>query len=286
MSGTLYLCATPIGNLEDITLRALRVLREVDLIAAEDTRTSGHLLSHFDIRKPLVSYHKFNEKERGPELVDRLLGGENIALITDAGTPAISDPGESLVRLCREAGVTVTSLPGACAAVVALTLSGFPTRNFAYEGFLPQDKREMEAVLSRIEKDTRTTVLYEAPHRLLRTLRALEGALGQSRKICLCRELTKRFEEALPMTLGEAVRHYEANAPRGEFVLVLWGRSEDEIRQEKEENFRQMPLADHVASYEAKGLTRKEAMKAAARDRGLSRRDVYRQLVSEENPQA
>ena len=194
MPGTLYLCATPIGNLEDITLRVLRTLKEADLIAAEDTRTSGHLLAHFGIETPTISYHKFNEKERGPELVDRLLAGANIALITDAGTPAISDPGESLVRLCREAGVPVTSLPGACAAIVGLTLSGLPARSFAYEGFLPQDKKEQQTVLERLSGETRTAVLYEAPHRLLRTLRALAGTLGEDRRICVCRELTKRFE--------------------------------------------------------------------------------------------
>ena len=281
MPGTLYLCATPIGNLEDITLRVLRVLREVDLIAAEDTRTSGHLLSHYDIHTPLISYHKFNEKERGPELVDRLLTGTNIALITDAGTPAISDPGESLVRLCRESGVPVTSLPGACAAIVGLTLSGFPARSFAYEGFLPQDKKEQEKVLAHLKDESRTTIFYEAPHRLLRTLRTLAEALGENREICLCRELTKRFEEALSMTLGEAIAHFSEKEPRGEFVLVLSGRPEEELLLEKTEIFRQMPLSEHVASYEAKGLTRKEAMKAAAKDRGLTRREVYQLLLEE-----
>ena len=279
MPGTLYLCATPIGNLEDITLRVLRTLREVDRIAAEDTRTSGRLLSHYGIGTPLISYHKFNEKERGPELVDRLLAGENIALITDAGTPAISDPGESLVRLCVEAGVPVTSLPGACAAIVGLTLSGLPARSFAYEGFLPQDKKEQQAVLERLSGETRTVIFYEAPHRLLRTLRTLAEAVGEERRICICRELTKRFEEALHWTIGEAIAHFSEKEPRGEFVLILEGRSRDEILREKADSFRELSIADHVAAYEARGLDRKEAMKAVARDRNLTRRDVYRALL-------
>ena len=282
MPGTLYLCATPIGNLEDITLRVLRTLKEADLIAAEDTRTSGHLLAHFGIETPTISYHKFNEKERGPELVGRLLAGANIALITDAGTPAISDPGESLVRLCREAGVPVTSLPGACAAIVGLTLSGLPARSFAYEGFLPQDKKEQQTVLERLSGETRTVVLYEAPHRLLRTLRALAGTLGEDRRICVCRELTKRFEEALHLTIGGAIAHFTEKEPRGEFVLILEGRSEEEILREKADGFRGLSLADHVAAYEAQGLTRKEAMKAAAKDRNLTRRDVYQALLDKE----
>ena len=283
MSGTLYLCATPIGNLEDITLRVLRTLKEVDLIAAEDTRTSSHLLSRFGIETPTISYHKFNEKERGAELVGRLLCGANIALITDAGTPAISDPGESLVRLCHEAGVPVTSLPGACAAVVGLTLSGLPARSFAYEGFLPQDKKEQQAVLERLANETRTTVFYEAPHRLLRTLRAFAETVGENRQMCICRELTKRFEEALHLTIGEAIAHFSEKEPRGEFVLILEGRSEKELLREKAESFQDLSLADHVAAYEAQGLTRKEAMKAVAKDRGLSRRDVYQTLLGENN---
>ena len=282
MPGTLYLCATPIGNLEDITLRVLRTLKEADLIAAEDTRTSGHLLAHFGIETPTISYHKFNEKERGPELVGRLLAGANIALITDAGTPAISDPGESLVRLCREAGVPVTSLPGACAAIVGLTLSGLPARSFAYEGFLPQDKKEQQTVLERLSGETRTAVLYEAPHRLLRTLRALAGTLGEDRRICVCRELTKRFEEALHLTIGGAIAHFTEKEPRGEFVLILEGCSEEETLREKADSFRGLSLADHVAAYEAQGLTRKEAMKAAAKDRNLTRRDVYQALLDKE----
>ncbi len=279
MPGTLYLCATPIGNLEDITLRVLRTLKEVDLIAAEDTRTSGHLLSHFNIETPLISYHKFNEKERGPELVDRLLAGESIALVTDAGTPAISDPGESLVRLCLEAGVPVTSLPGACAAIVGLTLSGFSARSFAYEGFLPQDKKEQQTVLERLSKETRTVIFYEAPHRLLRTLRILAETVGGRRKICLCRELTKRFEEALHMTIDGAIGYFSEKEPRGEFVLILEGLSDEELLREKADSFRDLSIADHVAAYEAKGLPRKEAMKAVAKDRGLSRRDVYQALL-------
>ena len=279
MSGTLYLCATPIGNLEDITLRVLRILKEVDLIAAEDTRTSGHLLNHFDIHTPTTSYHKFNEHEKGPELVDRLLAGTNIALITDAGTPAISDPGESLVRLCIENHVQVTSLPGANACITALTLSGRSTRRFVFEGFLPTDKKERGEVLEQIKSERRTIVLYEAPHRLVKTLTLLAGTVGEDRGITLCRELTKRFETVTVTTVGESIAAADVTEPRGEYVLVLDGKPEAEVEAERRAAFETLSIADHVASFEAQGMSRKEAMKAVAVARGISRRDVYRELL-------
>lgn len=279
MSGTLYLCATPIGNLEDITLRVLRILKEVDLIAAEDTRTSGHLLNHFDIHTPTTSYHKFNEHEKGPELVDRLLAGTNIALITDAGTPAISDPGETLVRLCISNHIQVTSLPGANACITALTLSGRSTRRFVFEGFLPTDKKERGEVLEQIKSERRTIVLYEAPHRLVKTLTLLAGTVGEDRGITLCRELTKRFETVTVTTVGEAIAAADVTEPRGEYVLVLDGKPEAEVEAERRAAFETLSIADHVASFEAQGMSRKEAMKAVAVARGISRRDVYRELL-------
>ena len=281
MSGTLYLCATPIGNLEDITLRVLRILKEVDLIAAEDTRTSGHLLRHFDIHTPTTSYHKFNEREKGQELVDKLLAGTNIALITDAGTPAISDPGETLVRLCIENHIQVTSLPGANACITALTLSGRSTRRFSFEGFLPADKKDRDEILKQIKTERRTIVLYEAPHRLVKTLKLLAEALGETRGITLCRELTKKFETITVTTIGEAIAQAAETDPRGEYVLVLDGKPDEEIEAERRAEFETMSIADHVASFEAQGMTRKEAMKAVAVARGISRRDVYQELLSE-----
>ena len=281
MSGTLYLCATPIGNLEDITLRVLRILKEVDLIAAEDTRTSGHLLRHFDIHTHTTSYHKFNEHEKGRELVDKLLAGTNIALITDAGTPAISDPGETLVRLCIENHIQVTSLPGANACITALTLSGRSTRRFSFEGFLPADKKDRDDILRQIKTERRTIVLYEAPHRLVKTLKLLSETLGETRGITLCRELTKKFETITVTTIGEAIAQAAKTEPRGEYVLVLDGKPDEEIEAERRAEFESMSIADHVASFEAQGMTRKEAMKAVAVARGMSRRDVYQELLSE-----
>ena len=257
----------------------LRILKEVDLIAAEDTRTSGHLLNHFDIHTPTTSYHKFNEHEKGPELIDRLLAGTNIALITDAGTPAISDPGESLVRLCIENHVQVTSLPGANACITALTLSGRSTRRFVFEGFLPTDKKERGEVLEQIKSERRTIVLYEAPHRLVKTLTLLAGTVGEDRGITLCRELTKRFETVTVTTVGEAIAAADVTEPRGEYVLVLDGKPEAEVEAERRAAFETLSIADHVASFEAQGMSRKEAMKAVAVARGISRRDVYQELL-------
>ena len=234
MAGTLYLCATPIGNLEDMTFRVIRTLKEVDLIAAEDTRNSIKLLNHFEIKTPMTSYHEYNKIEKGRKLVEKLLEGQNIALITDAGTPGISDPGEELVKMCCEAGVTVTSLPGAAACITALTISGLATRRFAFEAFLPTDKKERQEVLKELVNDTRTLILYEAPHRLVKTLHELSETLGEERKIAVCRELTKKHETAFRTTLGEAIDYYEENEPKGECVLVIEGRSREEIKKEQQ----------------------------------------------------
>ena len=276
--GKLFLCATPIGNLEDITMRVLRTLREADLIAAEDTRNSLHLLNHFDIRTPMTSYHEYNKIEKAYVLIEKMRSGQNVALITDAGTPGISDPGEELVRLCYEAGIEVTSLPGACACVTALTLSGLPTRRFCFEAILPQDKKEKQRILEELKTETRTTILYEAPHRLLRTLGELLEVLGD-RRVTVCRELTKRYETAFQTTLSRAVAHYEADAPKGECVIVMEGRSPDELEQEAQRSWEETDIETHVQLYEKQGMDRKEAMKCAAKDRGLTKREVYAMLL-------
>lgn len=278
MPGILYLCATPIGNLEDMTFRVIRTLKEVDLIAAEDTRNSIKLLNHFEIQTPMTSYHEFNKYEKGRKLVERLLEGQNIALITDAGTPGISDPGEELAQMCCEAGVTVTSLPGAAACVTALTMSGLSTRRFAFEAFLPTDKKEREAVLGEMEHETRTIVMYEAPHRLVRTLKLLEERLGQERKITVCREMTKRYETAFRSTIGEALAYYEANDPKGECVLVIAGRSREEMRLEEQARWEEMSLGEHMEHYLSQGISKKDAMKMVAKDRGVPKREIYNQL--------
>lgn len=279
MSGMLYLCATPIGNLEDVTLRVLRILQEVDVIAAEDTRQSIKLLNHYEIKTPLISYHEHNKMEKTPVLVERMLAGENMALVTDAGTPAISDPGEDLVRACYEAGVPVTSLPGAAAVITGLTLSGMSARRFTFEGFLPTDKKERAHVLSRLAETTCTTIFYEAPHRLCKTLALLQEIVGAQRKIVVCKELTKKHETALSVTLGEAVAYYEENEPKGEFVLVLEGADVKEQERKAQEEWKEMPLEEHMEIYLKKGMTKKEAMKAVAKDRGVSKRDVYAALL-------
>lgn len=278
MAGKLYLCATPIGNLEDITYRVVRVLGEVDLIAAEDTRNSIKLLNHFGIKTPMTSYHEYNKIEKGKKLIEKMLDGAEIALITDAGTPGISDPGEELVKMCYEAGVEVTSLPGPAACITALTLSGLATRRFAFEAFLPSDKKEKQAVLRELQDETRTIILYEAPHRLLKTLQELADCLG-NRRVTVCRELTKRHETAFATTLGEAIAYYEVNEPKGECVLVLEGRSREELRQEELAKWEEMSIEEHMAYYEEQGIDHKEAMKKVAKDRGISKRDVYKQLL-------
>ncbi|MCI9423022.1 MAG: 16S rRNA (cytidine(1402)-2'-O)-methyltransferase [Dorea sp.] len=278
MSGTLYLCATPIGNLEDMTFRCIRILKEVDLIAAEDTRNSIKLLNHFDIKKPMTSYHEYNKIEKGKKLVERLLWGENIALITDAGTPAISDPGEELVGMCREAGITVTAIPGAAACITALTISGLPTRRFAFEAFLPTDKKEQKAVLEEMKHETRTMVLYEAPHRLVRTLEALFQALG-NRRISVCRELTKKHETVFSSLIEEAVLYYKAHEPKGECVIIIEGRSRQEVCAREREEWEEMSIGDHMEFYLGEGMEKKEAMKKVAKDRGVSKREIYQALL-------
>ncbi len=279
MAGKLFLCATPIGNLEDMTFRVIRTLKEVDLIAAEDTRNSIKLLNHFEIKTPMTSYHEYNKIEKGKKLVEKLIAGQNIALITDAGTPGISDPGEELVKMCYEAGVEVTSLPGAAACITALTLSGRSTRRFCFEAFLPSDKKERQEILSELVNETRTTIIYEAPHRLVKTLQELLGVLG-NRGITVCRELTKKHETAFVTTLEEAICHYEANEPKGECVLVLEGKSRAELRQEEMSKWEEMSLEEHMDLYLSQGIEKKEAMKLVAKDRGISKREVYQQLLA------
>lgn len=282
MSGTLYLCATPIGNLEDITYRVVRTLKEVDLIAAEDTRVSGKLLKHFEIQTPMMSYHEHNKASKGPVLIQKLLEGIQIALISDAGTPGISDPGEELVRLCYDAGITVSSLPGACACITALTLSGLSTRSFAYEGFLPMFKKEREVVLTRISQEERTMVFYEAPHRIVKTLTTLCDVLGD-RKVSICRELTKLYETAWLTTFTEAIVTYTLQAPKGECVIVVEGLDIQERALTDIKRWQEEPLVEHMEFYLTQGFDKKEAMKQVAKDRGVSRRDVYNELIKDES---
>ena len=278
MPGTLYLCATPIGNLEDMTFRCIRILKEVDLIAAEDTRNSIKLLNHFEIKTPMTSYHEYNKIEKGHKLVEHLLNGEDIALITDAGTPVISDPGEELVKMCQEAGIVVTAIPGAAACITALTISGLSTRRFAFEAFLPADKKERQAVLDELKEETRTIVLYEAPHRLLKTLQLLYDTIG-NRKISICRELTKKHETVFAATMEEALAYYNNHEPKGECVMVIEGKSRDEIRAEEQAHWEEMTIEEHMEYYESQGIDRKEAMKRVAKDRGIGKRDVYKALL-------
>ncbi len=278
MAGKLYLCATPIGNLEDMTYRVVRTLQEVDLIAAEDTRNSIKLLNHFEIKTPMTSYHEYNKIEKGKKLVEKLQSGMNVALITDAGTPGISDPGEELVKMCYEVGIEVTSLPGAAACITALTLSGLSTRRFAFEAFLPTDKKEKQAVLKELENETRTIIMYEAPHRLLKTLQELVDNLG-NRRITVCRELTKKHETAFATTLEEAIRYYELNEPKGECVLVMEGKSREDIRREEVSKWEELSIEEHMEYYQSQGNDKKDAMKLVAKDRGISKRDVYQQLL-------
>lgn len=278
MAGTLYLCATPIGNLEDITMRVIRTLKEVDLIAAEDTRNSIKLLKYFEIDTPMTSYHEFNKIDKARVLVEKMMEGQNIALITDAGTPAISDPGEELVKMAYEAGITVTSLPGACACVTALTMSGLATRRFAFEAFLPAEKREKKQILENLVNETRTMVIYEAPHRLVRTLQELLDTLGD-RKITVCRELTKKHETAFRTTLQGALDYYTENEPKGECVLVIEGKSFGTIKAETAEEWQKMSIEDHMEIYLSQGMDKKDAMKAVAKDRGVSKQEIYKALL-------
>lgn len=275
----LYLCATPIGNLQDMSPRIIETLKQVDVIAAEDTRNSIKLLNHFEIHTPMTSYHEYNKTEKAYTLIEKMKEGADVALITDAGTPAISDPGEVLVKMCQEAGITVTSLPGPVACITALTLSGLSTRRFCFEGFLPADKKERAQILADLANEKRTIILYEAPHHLKKTLEVLYGALGD-RKITICRELTKKFETIMPTSLSEALTYYEENDPRGEYVLVIEGKSVEELEAEKQKSFEQIPIEEHVADYEKQGYDHKEAMKLAAKDRGITKREVYQYLLN------
>ncbi len=278
--GTLYLCATPIGNLSDISSRVIDTLRSVDVIAAEDTRNSIKLLNHFEIKVPLTSYHEYNRYDKAEQLIDRMRAGDDVALITDAGTPSVSDPGEVLTDMCHKAGIRVTSLPGPCAMVTALSASGLSGRRFVFEGFLPADKKERRIVLNELSDETRTIIIYEAPHHLKATLSQLMEALGD-RNMAICRELTKKHEEIVRMRLLEAIDHYENNEPRGEYVLIIEGRSRQELTKEQEDDFRRMDLNEHMKIYEEQGLDRKEAMKRVAADRGVPKRDIYNELLKE-----
>lgn len=281
MAGMLYICATPIGNLEDITLRTLRILEEVDLIAAEDTRNSIKLLNHFEIKTPMTSYHEFNKYDKAKILVDKMLNGTNIALITDAGTPAISDPGEELVKQCHEAGITVTSLPGPSAFVTALTISGKETRRFCFEAFLPYDKKERREILEELKNESRTIILYEAPHKLKNTLKDLYAYLG-NRDISLCRELTKKHETNFRTTIEDAIAYYEKEEPRGEYVLVIRGMNREDLREASRQSFLEISMQEHMERYMAQGMDRKNAMKAVAKDRGIGKREVYQALLETE----
>lgn len=274
MEGRLYLCATPIGNMEDITLRVLRTLKEVDLIGAEDTRNSIKLLNHFNIRTPMTSYHEYNKVEKAEYLVNAIKKGKNVALITDAGTPGISDPGEELVRQCIESGIEVTSLPGPAACVTALTMSGLPTGRFAFEAFLPRDKKSRNKIIGELKEESRTIIIYEAPHHLAATLKELKEALGD-RRISLCKELTKKHESVIRMTMGKLIEKFENEKPRGEYVLVIDGKSMGQKEQEKREKWREIPLGQHMEKYISRGMSEKEAMKSVAKDRGIPKREVY-----------
>ena len=282
MQGKLYVAATPIGNLEDMSQRAQEVLKEVDLIAAEDTRNTIKLLNHFDIKTPMTSYHEYNKIEKAYELVKLIKEGKNIALVSDAGMPGISDPGEDLVRICYENGIEVGVIPGASAVVSALAISGLATRRFCFEAFLPTDKKDRKYILEELREETRTIVLYEAPHKLIKTIKDLAEYLGEDRKISFVREISKKHEEVLRMNLGEAKKVYdkmsEEDKIRGEFVLVVEGKSLKEIKDEKIKAWETIDIGEHFKMYEAKGFEKKEAMKMVAKDRGISKREVYAEL--------
>ena len=280
MQGTLYLCATPIGNLKDITERVISTLKEVDLIAAEDTRNSIKLLNHFGIKTPMTSYHEYNRYDKAAVLIEKIKEGKDIALITDAGTPGISDPGEVFVSMCMEEGIRVTSLPGACALITALTMSGLKTGRFCFEAFLPSDKKERKEILEELRSETRTIIIYEAPHNLRKTLKELRDALG-NRNMAICRELTKQFEEVLHFTVSEAEEYYDVNEPRGEYVLCIEGRDREEVRQEEQLSWQELTIEEHMKLYEDRGMDRKECMKKVAKDRGISKREVYDALLAE-----
>lgn len=282
MSGKLFLCATPIGNLEDITFRVVRTLKEVDLIGAEDTRNSIKLLNHFEINTPMTSYHEYNKIDKARYLVSLMQEGKNIALITDAGTPGISDPGEELVKQCIDAGIEVTSLPGPVAAVTALTISGLPTRRFAFEAFLPSDKKERQSILEELKNESRTIIIYEAPHHLLKTLKELKENIG-NRRIAVCKELTKRYENASFGYIDSFIEKYENEAPRGEFVLVIEGKSIQEKQKEKQDSWNDLTLEEHLQIYLDKEISERDAIKMVAKDRGIPKREVYNYFVERKN---
>ena len=277
MSGTLYLCATPIGNLGDMTLRVIEILKTVDIIAAEDTRNTIKLLNHFEIKTPMTSYHQHNLDTKGPVLIEKLKEGKNIALVSDAGMPGISDPGEDMAKRCRLEGSPVTIAPGASAGISARVLSGMDARRYVFEGFLPTDKRERQSVLKNLEKETRTTVFYEAPHRLTDTLAALIKAAGD-REAAAVREITKRYEEVRHDTLTGLFQYYRDNPPKGEFVIVVAGMSESALRQEEIDGWLGISIEEHMQKYISEGMTEKEAMKRVSKDRGVSKREIYAYL--------
>lgn len=277
LSGTLYLCATPIGNLGDMTLRVIEILKSVDIIAAEDTRNTIKLLNHFDIKTPMTSYHQYNLDTKGPVLIEKLKEGKNIALVSDAGMPGISDPGEDMAKRCRQEGIPVTIAPGASAGISALVLSGMNARRYVFEGFLPMDKKERQTVLKNLEKETRTTVFYEAPHRLRDTLAALLKAAG-NREAATVREITKRYEEVRHDNLEGLLAYYKDNTPKGEFVIVVGGISESVLRQEEIDGWNNITIEEHMQRYTSQGMTEKEAMKKVSKDRGVSKREIYAYL--------
>ena len=276
--GKLYLCATPIGNLEDMPVRAIRVMKEADIVAAEDTRNSIKLMNHFGINTPMTSYHEYNKVDKAVYLVDKMRKGQNVVLITDAGTPGISDPGEELVRQAAEAGIEVISVPGPVACISALIISGLPTRRFVFEAFLPSEKKERQTILRELKNETRTIILYEAPHHLVKTLNELKDTLGCERKAAVCKELTKKHESVYRATLGEAADYYSINEPRGEYVIVVEGIERKKLIEDEQNRWQKMSVEEHMSYYMAKGIDKKEAMKLVARDRGVSKREIYAQV--------
>lgn len=278
--GKLYLCATPIGNLEDMPVRAIRVMKEADVIAAEDTRNSVKLINHFEIDTPMTSYHEFNKYDKARILVDRMLAGETVALVTDAGTPGISDPGEELVKQCVEAGIEVISVPGPAACINALIISGLPTRRFVFEAFLPADKKEKAAVLEELKRETRTMIIYEAPHRLIKTLAELQDVLGGDRPVAVCKELTKKHEQVYRGTLQSAIEYYTVNEPKGEYVMVIKGLDREQLISEEKEEWLKLTVEEHMEYYMKQGIEKKEAMKLVAKDRGVSKRDIYNMTIN------
>ncbi|HIT88124.1 MAG TPA: 16S rRNA (cytidine(1402)-2'-O)-methyltransferase [Candidatus Coprocola pullicola] len=282
MSGTVYLCGTPIGNLQDMSLRVLNILKTVDFIAAEDTRHTLQLLNHFEITTPMTSYHEHNKQTKGIKLIERVQKGENMALVTDAGMPGISDPGADFVKLCYEKEIAVTVVPGASAVITALVLSGLDTRRFVFEGFLPSEKKQRRTILQTLQKEHRTMVLYEAPHRLVHTLQELSEIMGKQRIVATIKELTKKYEQVRKDTIQEQIAYYSANPPKGEFVLVIEGFSLEEQKRREQQSWEKLSIAEHLQQYIQKGISEKEAMKQVAKDRGVSKREIYAVIKNKE----